>query len=38
MSKKHIATYPVYGSHPISLAADTRNRVGTGYVYDDTDI
>ena len=33
MAKKHIATYPLYGSHPISLTVNTRNRVGTGYIY-----
>jgi hypothetical protein len=33
MSKKHIATYPLYGSHPISLRVQTNNRVGTGYIY-----
>ncbi len=33
MSKKHIATYPLYGSNPLSLRVDTRNRVGTGYIY-----
>jgi hypothetical protein len=33
MAKKHIATYPLYGSNPLSLRVDTRNRVGTGYIY-----
>ena len=33
MAKKHIATYPLYGSQPISLRVDTRNRIGTGYIY-----
>jgi hypothetical protein len=31
--KTHIATYPIYGSDPLSLRIDTRNRVGTGYIY-----
>jgi hypothetical protein len=31
--KQHIATYPLYGSHPISLRVDTSNRIGTGYIY-----
>ena len=31
--KKHIATYPLYGSNPLNLRVDTKNRVGTGYIY-----
>lgn len=33
MAAKHIATYPLYGSNPLSLRVDTSNRVGTGYIY-----
>jgi hypothetical protein len=29
---KHIATYPLYGSNPISGRVWTNNRVGTGYI------
>lgn len=38
MSKKHIATYPLYGFSPLTLAVDTRNRVGTGYIYSSDEI
>lgn len=38
MAKKHIATYPLYGSHPISLRVDTSNRLGTGYIYSAAEI
>lgn len=38
MAKKHIATYPLYGSQPISLRIDTRNRIGTGYIYSPDEI
>ena len=38
MSAKHIATYPLYGSNPITLRVQTRNRIGTGYIYDVADI
>lgn len=37
-ARKHIATFPLYGRHPFSLEVDTRNRIGTGYVYDAEDI
>lgn len=37
---KHIATYPLYRTHPLSLAVMTgsRNRIGTGYLYSAEDI
>lgn len=38
MSRKHIATYPIYGSHPLSLEVDTSNRLGTGYIYKASEI
>lgn len=38
MSKKHIATYPLYGSNPISLRCNTSNRIGTGYIYSPDEI
>ena len=36
--RKHVATYPLYGSFPISGGYNTRNRIGTGYVYSFDDI
>lgn len=30
---QHIATYPLYGTHPISLVVQTNKRIGTGYIY-----
>lgn len=30
---KHIATYPLYGANPLTLRVNTKNRVGTGYIY-----
>lgn len=30
---KHIATYPLYGTNPITGQVNTRKRVGTGYIY-----
>lgn len=38
MSKKHIATYPLYGTFPISGRVNTSNRVGTGYIYSPAEI
>ncbi len=37
-SRKHIATYPIYGTHPLSLRVMTNNRLGTGYIYENTDV
>lgn len=37
-AKKHIATYPLYGSNPITGAVWTHKRVGTGYIYEPEDI
>jgi len=33
MARKHIATYPLYGTFPMTGKVNTRNRVGTGYIY-----
>lgn len=33
MAAKHLATYPIYGTHPITLAV-TKRQVATGYIYD----
>lgn len=40
MSRKHIATYPMYRTHPLTgqVLTGSRNRIGTGYLYDAGDI
>lgn len=37
MSKKHVATFPLYATCPITLRV-TRRRIGTGYIYDYADL
>jgi len=33
MRDKHIATYPLFGSFPISGNIDTCRRIGTGFIH-----